>query len=222
MSYLAHSARPDKGIPAQEYGKHILVSRDDAHRYAKECGCYSKLYGEMLVATATLAGEFHDLGKLDDANQKVLSGVGGGKLPVPHEDSGAAHLLKRSDQASKYAAFICYTHHKGLRSLPLELNRSQHWMRHDSPEWRAHTEAHLTEYLCRHRDCIKQIDHSLPSPLKTNQLQLLWRLALSCQADADHGDTSCHYGDTPLNTPPLLRAKERLAALDSYVAELRD
>lgn len=222
MSYLAHSARPDKGISAQEYGEHILASRDDARQYAKECGRYSKLYGEMLVATATLAGEFHDLGKLDDANQKVLSGAGGGKLPVPHVDSGAAHLLKYRDQTSMYAALICYAHHRGLPPLPEEMNRSQHWMRDYSPKWRAHTDTHLAEYLYRHRDCIAEMDHALPSRLETRQLQLLWRLALSCQADADHGDTSRHYGDTPISTPPLLRAKERVAALDSYVAELRD
>jgi len=223
MSYLAHSARPDRGISAQEYGEHILASRDLARRYAEECGRYSNHYGEMLVATATLAGEFHDFGKLDDANQAVLGGTGGGKgkLPVPHVDAGPAHLLKKGDQSSMYAALICYAHHRGLPSLPEEINRSQHWMRDNALERRAHTDAHLAEYLRRHRDCIEGIDPPLPSPLKTKQLQVLWRLALSCQADADHGDTSRHYGDTPLSTQPLLRAKERLAALDSYVTELR-
>lgn len=223
MSYLAHSARPDQNIPAQEYGEHIRASRGIARLHAEKCGRYSKRFGEMLVATATLAGEFHDFGKLDDANQNVLAGTAGGKLPVPHVDAGAAYLLNKGDQASKYAALISYAHHRGLPSLPEEINRSQHWMRDSSPEWRAHTNAYLAEYLRRHRDCVEEAANP-PSPpsLETNQLQVLWRLALSCQADSDHGDTSRHYGETPLNTPPLLRAKERLAALDSYVAELRD
>ncbi|MBI1821684.1 MAG: DEAD/DEAH box helicase [Nitrospirae bacterium] len=222
MSYLAHSARPDQSIPAQGYGEHIRASRDSALLHAEKCGRYSKRFGEMLVATATLAGEFHDFGKLDDANQKVLAGTGGGKLPVPHVDAGAAHLLNKGDQASKYAALICYAHHRGLPSLPEEINRSQHWMRDGSPEWRAYANAHLAEYLRRHRDCVEEANSLLPPSLETNQLQVLWRLALSCQADADHGDTARHYGKAPLNTPPLLRAKERLAVLDSYVAELRN
>lgn len=221
MSYLAHSARPDQGVPAQEYGEHVRASRDDARRYAEECGRYSKLYGEILVATATLAGEFHDLGKLDDANQTVLSGTNGGKLPVPHVDAGAAHLLKLGNQADKYAALVCYTHHRGLPSLPEEINRSQHWMRDYSPEWRTHTDAHLANYLRKHSECIEPVDPPTPSPLKTNQLQILWRLALSCQADADHGDTSRHYRAMHLNDPQPLRAQERLAALDAYVTGLR-
>ena len=66
MSYLAHSARSEKNIPTQEYSEHIRASRADARRYAEECGRYSKLFGATLVKSATLAGEFHDLGKLDD------------------------------------------------------------------------------------------------------------------------------------------------------------
>jgi CRISPR-associated endonuclease/helicase Cas3 len=220
MAYLAHSARPEQGIPAQEYGKHVRASRDDARRYAEECGCYSKRYGETLVATATLAGEFHDLGKLDDANQKVLAGDGGKKLPVPHVDAGAAHLLRRSDQASKFAALVCYAHHRGLPSLPEERNRYEHWIRDRSPEWRAYTDAHLADYLRKHSECVERIDSPTPDQLRTNRLQLFWRIALSCLADADHSDTSRHYGDTPVNNAPRLRAQERLAALDAYVSGL--
>lgn len=228
MKYLAHSARPDQGIPTQEYGEHVRASRDDACRYAKECGHYSKLYGGMLVATATLAGEFHDLGKLDDANQKVLSGTGGGKLPVPHVDAGAALLLARSDQASKNAALVGYAHHQGLRSMPHELNRGTGFLRYEgkTPEdtqfWQAHTDKHLAEYLRRHRECLDEADPPPPSPLRSSQRHLLWRFALSCQVDADHGDTSRHYGATHLNDPHPLRAQERLAVLDAYVAGLHN
>jgi CRISPR-associated endonuclease/helicase Cas3 len=220
--YLAHSARPDRGIPPEEYGEHVRNSREQARRYAEECGRYSPLYGEMLVAAATLAGEFHDLGKLDDANQKVLAGTGGGKLPVPHVDAGAAHLLQGNNQASKYAALICYAHHRGLPSIPEEFNRSQDWLRDLSADWRAHTEKHLAEYLRRHRQCLGAVDLSRVPPLQTSQLQLLWRLALSCQADADHGDTSHHYGEPQLAPAAPLKAQERLAALDDYVAKLSE
>lgn len=222
MNYLAHSARPHQGIPAQEYGEHICASRNLARQYSEECGQYSQLFGLTLVASSTLAGEFHDIGKLDDANQKMLGGTGSKKLPVPHVDAGAAHLLAQGDQTSLYAGLVCYSHHRGLPSLPEEINRSQDWMRHSLAEWRTHTDAHLAKYLRRHRDCVGEVTPPSLPPLKTNRLQILWRLALSCQADADHSDTSRHYGDTRLYTPPLLKAKERLAALDSYVTALRD
>lgn len=222
MAYLAHSARPDQGIPPQEYGEHARNSREMAHRYAGECGQYSALYGETLSAAATLAGEFHDLGKLDDANQNVLAGTGGGKLPVPHVDAGAAHVLQVGNQTSMYAALICYAHHRGLPSMPEELNRSQDWLRDLSADWRAHTDKHLAEYLRRHRQCLEAEESPSVTPLQTSQLQLLWRLALSCQADADHGDTSRHYGE-PLLAPAVpLRAEDRLAALDDYVAKLSE
>jgi CRISPR-associated endonuclease/helicase Cas3 len=119
-----------------------------------------------------------------------------------------------------YAALVCYAHHRGLPSIPEEINRSQHWMRDCSPDWRAHTEKHLAEYLRRHRECVDEAGLSSQAQLKTSQLQLLWRLALSCQADADHGDTSRHYGEVPLGPSVPLKAQERLAALNAYVAEL--
>lgn len=222
MKYIAHSARPDQNISAQEYGEHVRASRDLARRFAEECGHYSPIYGKTLVAAAMLSGEYHDLGKLDDANQTVLSGAGAGRLPVPHVDAGAAHLIGRHDQAYKYAALVCYAHHRGLPSLPAEINRSDKWMRDASAQRRSHTDMHLDEYLRRHHACLEAVEFQSPQPLQTNQLQLFWRLTLSCQADADHGDTSRHYGEPPLTVSPSLKAQERLAALDDYVARLRD
>lgn len=228
MPYLAHSACPDQGIPAQGYGEHARASRDWSCQYAEDAGRYSRLYGDMLVATATLAGEFHDLGKLDDRNQEVLAGNVGGKLPVPHTDAGTAHLLKRGDQASMYAALLCRSHHIGLPSMPHERNRGAAFLRfetrapnpQESERWQTHTDIYLGEYLRKHRECLEEVARSSTALLKTNQLQLLWRFALSCQADADHGDTSRHYGDTELKPSPPIRAEERLAALDAYVAGL--
>ncbi|MGH9906271.1 MAG: CRISPR-associated helicase/endonuclease Cas3, partial [Pyrinomonadaceae bacterium] len=220
MKYLAHSAKREKGIPAQEYGDHIQASRRLARRYSEKCGRFSPIFGKALTAAATLAGEFHDLGKLDELNQEVLAGNSGKKLPVPHVDSAAAYLLKQRDQASMFAALVCYSHHRGLPSLPQEINRSEHWMRDSSAEWRTHTELHLDEYLHRHHQCVPPAEQPQSPKLDTNRLNLLWRLALSCQADADHGDTARHYGAPATGDPPLVRAKERLAALDKYVLGL--
>lgn len=48
------------------------------------------------------------------------------------------------------------------------------------------------------------------------------RLALSCLADADHGDTARHYGQEPMDGQQNdLRPAERLQVLNAYVSGLR-
>lgn len=227
-TYLAHSARKNKNIPAQSYAEHIRNSREDARKFAENCGRYSPQYGELLVATATLAGEFHDLGKLDEENQRVLSANGEGKLPVPHDDAAPAYLLQGKDQSSLFAALICYAHHRGLPEMAHECNRHAEWLRYESKNsdydktkfWQEHTIRNLEKYLCRHRQCTEALPPPVTEPLKTARLQMFWRLALSCLADADHGDTSRHYGETALPPEIPLKAAERLAALDRHVAGL--
>jgi CRISPR-associated endonuclease/helicase Cas3 len=49
---------------------------------------------------------------------------------------------------------------------------------------------------------------------------LIRRLALSCLVDADHSDTARHYRNEREVQSPALKAGERLARLDEYVASL--
>src|ERR1700679_3046595 len=91
MNYLAHSARPNRGIPQQTYSDHIGNVVRDAIANAADAGKYSPKFGELLRAAVWLAAEFHDLGKLDDLNQVVLR-TNRGKM-LNHVDAGVGHLM---------------------------------------------------------------------------------------------------------------------------------
>ena len=219
MSYLAHSARLGPGIPAQEYHEHVIETRRRAQENAAKAGHYATKYGRLLEVVAALAGEFHDMGKLDEGNQAVLNGsVSAKKLPVQHVDAGVAHLLSLGKQWHQLAAFVSYAHHIGLQSFPSEVNKGEQFLR-DS-KMIALTKEWLHQYLDRHRRGISELDFVAPNNIELSQPQLFLRMALSCMVDADHGDTARHYGEAPQSALCKLRPLERLKALDRYVGTL--
>lgn len=221
MEYLAHSARSTQGVPAQNYGDHITETRRLAHANAAVVGPYCPKHETLLKVVSTLAGEYHDLGKLDDANQAVLSGTQPAKrLPVQHVDAGVVWLLQHKGQCNQLAALICYSHHIGLPSLPKERAKNKHCFRdEENPVLLKNTKASLADYIGRHRSCVRDQPNEELADVELVEPQLFLRLALGCLADADHGDTARHYGDSQ-GRPVLLRAAERLAKLDNYIAEL--
>lgn len=220
MSYLAHSARPDRGIPAQEYREHVVEARRLAQEYAARAGRYAPKYARLLEAVAALAGEYHDMGKLDDENQAVLSGkVKAKKLPVQHVDAGVAHLLSMGTLWHQYAAFISYAHHIGLPSVAKEMNKADLFLRDEKAI--ALTAVRLNQYLDQHGIGISEQRFVMPDQVEL-ATPLFLRIALSCQVDADHGDTARHYGEAPQGDLYELRPQERLAALDRYVGTLGD
>jgi CRISPR-associated endonuclease/helicase Cas3 len=218
MSYLAHSARPDRDIPAQEYREHIVETRRRAQENAEQAGHYAPKYAHLLEAAAALAGEFHDMGKLDDENQAVLGGrVKAKKLPIQHVDAGVAHLLGKGTLWHQYAAFISYAHHIGLPSVAKEMNKADLFLRDEKTT--ALTAGRLSQYLERHSIGINEQHFDMPEQVEL-ATPLFLRMALSCQVDADHGDTARHYGEAPQREPYELFPQERLAALDRYVETL--
>ncbi len=219
MSYLAHSARSDRGIPVQEYREHVFETRRRAQENAAKAGHYATTYGRLLEVVAELAGEFHDMGKLDDDNQAVLNGsVSAKKLPVQHVDAGVAHLLSLGEQWHQLAAFVSYAHHIGLQSFSAEVNKGDQFLRDKKTV--ALTKERLHQYLDRHRQNLEETDFIAPNNIELPQPQLLLRMALSCMVDADHGDTARHYGEAAQREPYLLRPLERVKALDRYVSSL--
>lgn len=221
MSYLAHSARLDRGIPVQEYREHVIETRRRAQENAAKAGHYTPKYARLLEAVAALAGEFHDMGKLDDENQAVLNGrVSAKKLPVQHVDAGVAHLLSKGTLEHQYAAFVSYAHHIGLQPVAKEMNKGDHFLRDEKTV--ALTKERLHQYLDRHRQGILELDYNAPNSIDLPQPQLFLRMALSCMVDADHGDTARHYGEAPQRDLYELRPLERLKALDRYVGTLAD
>mgnify|MGYP003392289458 CR=1 FL=1 len=222
MELLAHSAKVDKGILAQSYEEHISNARQLAFEKARQAGTFSPDLKESLSQVATLAAEFHDMGKLDDENQAVLTGQKKSKkLPKNHVDSGVAHLwrLGQNNLPALLAAMVSYAHHIGLQSKAGEEAKGSKKYRDENLI--DYTAEHLPDYLERHRAVIdewqNQTKPSLPKPEK---MALFLRFALSCLADADHGDTARHYGEPQTNQTFSLKAAERLTALDTYVAGL--
>lgn len=217
MTFLAHSARPDRGIPTQEYRVHAVETRQRAQSNAVNAGRYAPKYAKLLEAIAVLSGEFHDLGKLDDENQAVLNGsVSAKKLPVQHVDAGVAHLLTMRTQWHHFAALVAYAHHIGLPSLPAEMNKRESFLRDEGAI--ELTRKRFTQYLERHRSCVTELKtQSATNHIEMPHPQLFLRMALSCLVDADHGDTARHYGESPQAEPCQLKPHERAKALDRYV-----
>ena len=223
MTWLAHSAKRKR--PAQTYLSHVGGVLNEAKAAAADAAL-GLPQADAFIETVALAAEFHDLGKLDDDNQHVLAAPTGKPLPHDHVDAGVKHLFALRTHAGSYAGMLAYSHHRGLPDLPTQNNRPrrEQWRGNESSarfpvaEIIARTEAHLSKYLERHQDALQAALPGLSNgKFKPDTMDL--RMALSCLADADHGDTARHYGD-PLAKAPPLKAVERLSALNTYVAGL--
>jgi len=223
MTWLAHSAKRDR--PVQTYREHVGGVLNEAKAAAADAALGLPQV-ESFVEMVALAAEFHDLGKLDDDNQHVLAMRTSKPLPHDHVDAGVKHLFALRTHAASYAGMLAYSHHRGLPDVPAQeaRPRTEQWRGNESnsrfpvAEIIAHTEMHLSEYIERHQDALQTAPPGLSdSKFKPDSMDL--RMALSCVADADHGDTARHYGD-PFAKAPMLKAAKRLTALSTYVSEL--
>lgn len=218
MEYLAHSSK-DKS-PAQTYSVHIKGVCDRSIRYAEEIAKYSCNSHGLFYAILSKSSIWHDLGKLDDNNQEVLHDPLGAHrhLPINHVDAGCAKLIQ---EEAWYETLMVYSHHRGLPNIAAEQCRGISMFRDDNPSIRLYTDNSLNKLIDRHSgEICDEIPTYPPYGYKGN-LPVLFRMLLSCLADADHTDTAISYGQAPEeNESPELRAEERLAALDQYVSEL--
>ena len=80
MIYYARSA--SFSAPNQPYPEHITHVLESAARFWAEASRYWRGKGntDLFAGIVRSAAAFHDLGKLEDENQKVLSG----KIPHAH------------------------------------------------------------------------------------------------------------------------------------------
>lgn len=213
--YLAHSAHD--GCPAQTYLNHVQNVHDDAVRYAKEAAAFAANQedGIALVSAVENAASLHDLGKLEEENQTALHAGNQPHLPINHTDAGTALLLHENRM---YSAICVMSHHRGLPDLPKESIRGSEAFR--DTEIAAATDRKLPELKAIHQDLFgeKATDEQPAAGCRS----VFMRMALSCLADADHGDTARHYGQEPMDgRQNELHPAQRLQALNAYVSGLQ-
>lgn len=212
---LAHSAR--KKYPPQTYEAHVRGVCERAGKYAAEAECYSVKANGILSTIVRDSALLHDLGKLEERNQSVLCEQSRRRrhLPVDHTDAGSAALQK---MGSGCAAMLVYSHHQGLPDLSTEFAaRGCSIFRNGNAEVRAETDAALPALLRQHEALFPRKPNKEVQAYDGDPAVFL-RMALSCLADADHGDTAAAFGQTE-KAMPELRPQERLAALDHYVSK---
>jgi CRISPR-associated endonuclease/helicase Cas3 len=223
--YYAHSADSERGIPAQSYSEHIEGVVRRCEHYIKDMPPLLKEVKDILASIVLPACEYHDLGKLADKNQEILSGNGKGRsLALPHSDAGSAYMLHGydvSDAIRQLSAILIYSHHRGLPDLhdecirkdpgPLRIAKASE----DSNK-------NLEHYLSIHKTELKSktVCQNSGHELRGYSIAPFVRIAMSMLADADHSDTAANYGNFVEGDVPKLRAAERLKALDAYVAKL--
>lgn len=212
---LAHSAR--KNYPPQTYEAHVRGVCERAGKYAAEAECYSVKANGILSAIVRDSALLHDLGKLEERNQSVLREQSRRRrhLPVDHTDAGSAALQK---MGSGCAAMLVYSHHQGLPDLSTEFAaRGCSIFRNGNAAVRAETDAALPALLRQHEALFPRKPNKEVQAYDGDPAVFL-RMALSCLADADHGDTAAAFGQTE-KAMPELRPQERLAALEHYVSK---
>ena len=212
---LAHRAR--KNYPPQTYEAHVRGVCERAGKYAAEAECYSVKANGILSTIVRDSALLHDLGKLEERNQSVLCEQSRRRrhLPVDHTNAGSAALQK---MGSGCAAMLVYSHHQGLPDLSTEFAaRGCSIFRNGNAEVRAETDAALPALLRQHEALFPRKPNKEVQAYDGDPAVFL-RMALSCLADADHGDTAAAFGQTE-KAMPELRPQERLAALDHYVSK---
>lgn len=213
--YLAHSAHD--GFPAQTYLNHVQNVHDDAVRYAKEASAFAENQadGIALVNAVANAASFHDLGKLEEENQAALRAGNQPHLPINHTDAGTALLLHENKM---YSAVCVMSHHRGLPDFPKECSHGSEAFR--DTQIATATDSELPDLEAIHRELFGE--KAAVEQRAAGCSSVFMRLALSCLADADHGDTARHYSQESIEEKQSeLRPAERLQALNAYVSTLQ-
>lgn len=220
---LAHSADLKRKIPAQDYAAHVDGVVNRAAKAADDAARYASCDGELLKKVVRVAGEFHDLGKLDDENQEVLSGNRKAKkLPIQHTDAGTAYLLDKLQVVP--GAVLVRSHHIGLPDFIDEQNRTEKNVLRDEAVMER-VNVTLSELIKSHEETLQSTEAkpmSMSDCNVTGNAPLFFRIALSCVSDGDHSDTAIHYQNQTADEPIVeLRPADRLSALDRYVENLK-
>ena len=218
--YLAHSAK--NGYPAQSYADHVNGTIEKALHRAKKMAEYCVRDKEQIENIVRFAAEYHDLGKLNEKNQKVLHELGeqNHHLPVNHVDAGTAFIKQEGNDALGSLVLI-HSHHQGLPNFAEEKNRSEDaCFRSKEQAVRCATDMELERLVQIHQRLVpERFVHT--QEYCEGDFPVFLRMVFSCLADADYSDTAGVYGQIPKEEKvPELLPELRLKALDDYVKAL--
>ncbi len=214
---LAHSAKPDKGIPAQTYVMHIAGVMERVTGNVSAMTQYLSGNARVMHEAVKRAALLHDLGKLDKANQAVLKKGGKKHLPLNHVDAGTTYLSRGKEYE---AAFFVYGHHIGLCSVPWETGRGNLFLRDE--KICNEVDQKLKDYFADHEAWYGKLDKSSDETVKLGWTGLTRRLVFSCLVDGDYGDTAVHYGGETKKQAITQRWEKRLEKLNEHVQGLQN
>ena len=217
--FFAHSYGSDRG-DWQVLPDHLVAVGQLASRNAEQLG---------LTRMASLAGDYHDLGKFDPEFDRRLMGE---KILVDHSTAGAAVLLKGAQAKDKLPleliAYAILGHHAGLpdgnsaEGASLRRRIETYDDRLD-PIWQQQVSAPA--------DGLDAELFALISPRCTKatqqfDLSVVTRMLFSCLVDADFRDTEAFYaalqGKVKDREWPALQQvlPQFIAAFDGHMAQL--
>lgn len=233
MTYYAHSGIPEKNIAPQPYAEHVSVvcsmGKENATPFLKQ----------HLIDAVVLAGLYHDIGKLFQESQKVLSGKLVKDHLLNHVDAGVCYLLGKYNETKiktyALAAWLVHAHHRGLvdfhtlfRILESKISfagiKKIYGINDDirDPEVAKITDKHIKNFLFISKKLLPEwhsyedniVDGDIPSATHL-------RMMLSCLVDADHGDTSHHYGAPQKTFSIDLNPTKKIELLEEHISKLQ-
>ncbi len=222
MPLLAHSKKGQ--IKEQLYLDHVRAVKRYARDYSSEVAQYWSGNGIEFQRIVELAGCWHDLGKLDEENQKILASVSRDKLRPAHEYAGVKYLREREQGE---AATLIYSHHRGLPEFARDMYQQPPFEQCSDEYAVKRAERFLAEYVRKHQSLFPGgIEPALAQKnwlLRARRWSgLTWRFALSCLVDADHSDTARNYNNEVDVMPLRPKWEERRQALETYIKKLQE
>lgn len=126
--YFAHSSNISRGTYSpQPYKEHVVNVFEKSQAFFKDAIKYSKLPPDeinFLLDVVSLSAIYHDLGKLSEQPQSILSKdytENSEERMLNHVDAGVACLLKKYENSGNIAyliaAFLVNAHHIGLANF---------------------------------------------------------------------------------------------------------
>ena len=127
MMYYAHSSDKKRGVlNPQLYFDHVDNVYNESKVFLVDALKHSTLKQsqiDFMIDVLSLASYYHDLGKLDNKAQYILSADyddDNDKKMINHVDAGAACLLNKYEKTKNLAylisAFLVHAHHRGLKN----------------------------------------------------------------------------------------------------------